>query len=130
MILLDTHIFVWLASDPERLTPKVWKALEAHSDSLLVSVVTSWEVALLEKRGRLVLPVPAGEYLDRALVRHGIEELPLGREAVMRAVGLPDVHADPFDRILIAEAQMRGIALVTADRTIARYPGLVVIGAD
>jgi len=128
MALLDTHVLIWLASDPGKLSVSLMRALEQNRAQLQVSVVTSWEIALLVRRGRLALPLPAADFLERALAWHGIEELPLQRAAILRAVGLPELHADPFDRILIAEAQLRGVPLLSQDRVVARYPGVKVIG--
>lgn len=127
MILLDTHVLIWLASDPEQLSPVAQTAIRAHPASLHVSVVSVWEIALLVKRGRLTLPLPPDEYLTRAIAHHGLIELPLTRRVAQASVALPDIHNDPFDRILVAECNMRGLSLISRDGMIARYPGLPVI---
>jgi PIN domain nuclease of toxin-antitoxin system len=127
MLLLDTHAFIWLASDPAKLSRPAKRMLETSADSLAISLVTAWEVALLVKRGRLSLPLPPAQYLEQAIRHHGIIELPMSREVVLHAVSLPDLHGDPFDRILIAEAHLRDAALISKDRNIAAYPGTRVV---
>lgn len=127
MILLDTHAFVWMASDPEKLSSRAVDAIQRNCEGLLVSVATCWEVALLHKRGRLSLPVSSERFLEKAIARHGIHEISVSRATVLASVALPDIHRDPFDRVLIAEAQLRGCPIVTRDETIASYPGVSVI---
>lgn len=127
MILLDTHAFVWLASDPDRLSETARTLIQRHAAALYLSAVSAWEIVMLEKRKRLELPLPAEEYIERALFRHGIHELPLNRYTAQASVRLPDIHNDPFDRILIAEALERGMNLISKDQTIARYPDVRVV---
>lgn len=127
MILLDTHAFIWLASEPDLLSKPVQTLIRRHPAALYLSSVSAWEVVLLEKRGRLKLPLAAEEYIDRAVSRHGLHDLPLQRYTAQAAVRLPDIHNDPFDRILIAEAMERGMILVSKDRMLARYPDVRVV---
>jgi len=127
VILLDTHALVWLASDPGQLSPAARSAIRAHPASLHISVVSAWEIFLLVKRGRLSLPMSPDDYLTRAIAHHGLIELPLTRRVVQSAVSLPDIHNDPFDRILVAECSSRGLSLVSRDAVISRYPGVSVI---
>jgi PIN domain nuclease of toxin-antitoxin system len=124
MILLDTHVMVWLASDPEKLSPRARNLIERHAGALHISVVSAWEIALLEKRHRLTLPMGAEDYVARVIDFHGLIELPLVRQVVHRAVRLPDVHDDPFDRILVAECLERRLTLVSRDTALTRYPDL------
>ena len=127
MILLDTHAFVWLASDPKQLSKAAWRFLENNPDELAISIVTSWEVALLHKKGQLELPLAPADFISRALEHHGISELNLSRDVILHALGLADIHKDPFDRILVAEAITRNIPIVTKDRFIGAYPGIRTI---
>jgi PIN domain nuclease of toxin-antitoxin system len=127
MTLLDTHAFVWLASDQGALSPAALAAMKKDRDSLFISVVTAWEVALLQKKGRLFLPLPPEEFIQRALRHHGVQELPLRREIAMAGVTLPDIHNDPFDRILVAEALHHKCRIVTKDEKIPLYPGVKAI---
>ena len=127
MILLDTHVLVWLASDPAQLSKAAIGAIERSPEALHISVVSAWEIALLVKRNRLELPLPPGEFITRAIRHHGLIELPLERRVAERAVALPDIHSDPFDRILVAECLERGAALISRDTTLPRYPHVRVV---
>ncbi len=122
MTLLDTHAFVWLASDQNALSPAALGAIKKDRESLFISVVTCWEIALLHKKGRLLLPLPPNDFVEKAALHHGVQDLPLTREIAMDAVALPEIHNDPFDRILVAEALHHRCRLVTKDETILRYP--------
>jgi PIN domain nuclease of toxin-antitoxin system len=79
------------------------------------------------KKGRLLLPMSPDQYVARALAHHGLIELPLTRQVAQASVSLPDIHNDPFDRILIAECIARGLSLVSRDAVIPCYPGVRVI---
>jgi len=127
MTLLDTHTFVWLASNQKELSAKAAAAIKKDLDSLFISVVTSWEIALLHKKGRLHLALPPTQFVERAIRHHGVQELPLTREISMASVSLPDIHNDPFDRILVAEALKHRCRLVTKDAKIPLYPGVVTV---
>jgi PIN domain nuclease of toxin-antitoxin system len=127
MTLLDTHTFVWLASNQKELSAKAAVAIKKDLDSLFISVVTAWEIALLYKKGRLHLALPPPEFVERAIRHHGVQELSLTREVSMASVSLPDIHNDPFDRILVAEALQHRCRLVTKDTKIPLYPGVVTI---
>lgn len=126
MILLDTHAFVWLASAPGELSTPAADAIKRHLGDLAISIVSTWEIALLVRKGRLRLPVSADEFIARAIQHHGITELPLTRVVILNAVDLEPIHNDPFDRILIAEAQQYGCEIVTKDRYIPQYGVKVV----
>jgi PIN domain nuclease of toxin-antitoxin system len=127
LILLDTHALVWLASDPEQLSAASRDAILAHADSLYCSVVSTWEMALLVEKGRLLLPMDVDVFVERAIERHGLMELPLDRDVILASVALPDIHTDPFDRILIAECGRRRLSLVSRDRLIPTYPEISVV---
>lgn len=126
MILLDTHTFIWWASDRSHLSDRIASLLDRESAGLMISVVTAWEIAILYKKGRLALPLPPNTFIEKAMVHHGIHELPLTRAIALKAVDLPDIHNDPFDRVLIAEASERQCVLATKDALIARYPDIRV----
>jgi PIN domain nuclease of toxin-antitoxin system len=127
VILLDTHVLVWMASDPDQLSQTAREAIHKFKGSLWISAVSAWEIALLYKRGRLLLPVSPGVFMQRAAARHGLHELPVTAGLALAAVALPDIHNDPFDRILIAEALERRCRIVTKDAVIPKYPGVSVV---
>lgn len=127
MILLDTHTVVWLASDQEKLTKKGRELIRDNADQLYLSVASAWEICILHKRHRLELPLEPEEYVDRVIQHHGLNEVPLERKVIQLSVRLPDIHNDPFDRILIALCQQKGWVLLSRDKTIPKYPGIRVV---
>lgn len=127
MLLLDTHSFIWLVSDQEKLGAKAVAHIKRENQSAGISIVTTWEIALLHKRDRLKLPMLPETYVDLAIQHHGLIEFPLTRDIVHHAVQLPDIHNDPFDRILIATAQVNGMKLISKDSIFARYPDIDLI---
>lgn len=127
MILLDTHAFVWLASTPDRLSEAARAAILRNASSLYLSCVSAWEIALLCRKKRLLLPLPAEQFVEEAIAHLHLIELPLTRKAVLHSVALPPLHNDPFDRVLIAECRLNRFALISADRVIPSYPDLEVI---
>lgn len=125
-VLLDTHVWLWLAfATPRRIPPSALRMLEeaGKSGGLMVSIVSIWELALLVARQRVVLPLPLGEWVALALARPQIRLVGLSRpNTVIDAVNLPgEIHADPADRLLIATARNRRAALATHDERILAY---------
>jgi PIN domain nuclease of toxin-antitoxin system len=127
MVLLDTHAFIWLVSDQSKLSTPARELLSKPNQQVGISIVTTWEIALLYKRGRLELPVAPADYIEAALAHHNLEEFPLNRDLILRAVSLPDLHNDPFDRILVATAQTFQLRLLSKDRQLAQYPDVEII---
>lgn len=121
-ILLDTHVLLWAAGAPERLTAAVRELLEATDSELMFSVASLWEIAIKRGLGRDDFRVDP-RALRRGLEQHGYEELPILSRHALALDQLPAIHRDPFDRILVAQALVEGVTLLTADATIARYPG-------
>ncbi len=126
MLLLDTHALVWLASDQEQLTSRGKTAIREAAGRLFMSAISSLEIAILVKRGRLELPLPPERFVVECLRHHGITEIPLDSAIAMAAAALPDIHNDPFDRILAATAIIHRLELLSKDTVLPRYPGLRV----
>ena len=125
-LLLDTHVWLWFAfGTPEKLKPATRNALEQASSSspLLVSIISVWEVALLESKKRLRLPMSVNEWVERALDRPDIRLIGLEHvRTVIDSCRLPgDFHPDPADRLLVATARSENAVLVTQDRKILDY---------
>lgn len=125
-LLLDTHAWIWLAfGTTDQFQSEVLDAIEraSASDALLVSIVSVWEVALLEARQRLRLPMTVDEWIKRALDRPDIRLIGLDQtRTVIDSCRLPGVfHADPADRLLVATARSANAMLVTRDRKILNY---------
>lgn len=125
-LLLDTHVWLWLALGQQgTLAPQAVRAIDAAAErrALAVSIISVWEIALLEARQRIALPLPAGEWIARALEPAAIRLLALDRPAtVVDSCRLPgNFHADPADRLLVATARAESAVLVTRDRKILDY---------
>ncbi|RAZ78480.1 type II toxin-antitoxin system VapC family toxin [Mesorhizobium atlanticum] len=123
-LLLDTNLLLWAASEPDRLPLTAVAEIEAPSNELLFSAASLWEAAIkrgLGKDGFTVDP----RLLRRGLLDNGYGELCITSEHAVAVDGLPSIHKDPFDRILIAQATVEGITLLTVDDLVARYPGPV-----
>ena len=121
-ILLDTHLLLWAAGMPERLPAQARVLLERADTEPMVSAASLWEVTIKSGLGRTDFSVDP-RMLRRGLLENGYSELDVtGVHAT--AVGLlPPIHKDPFDRILVAQAQIEGLTLLTTDEIVARYPG-------
>lgn len=120
--LLDTNIFIWLASQPENLTPQIVKLVQEASDEkrLFVSQISLWEIALKESIGKLKLSLPIGTWLKRAT--ENIETLSLNLDIIIDSTNLPgDFHKDPADRFIVATARHHLLTLVSSDRLIIEY---------
>ena len=123
-LLLDTHLLLW-AADSFECVPVGARALMADQDNeLLFSVASIWEVAIKRGLNRPDFQVDA-RMLRRGLIDNGYCELPILSEHVVAIDALPLIHKDPFDRLLIAQAMVEGITLLTDDATLAQYSGTV-----
>ena len=120
--LLDTHIFLWAAYEPDRLSAKAIALLNDSDHELLFSAASIWEIAIKNGLGREDFKVDA-RLLRRGLLDNDYGELAITSEHTVFLENLPPIHKDPFDRILVAQAMVEGITLLTADSIVAKYPG-------
>lgn len=123
-LLLDTHLLLWAAGQPKRLPVRARKLLTDSNNELLFSAVSLWEVAIKRGLGRDDFQVDARVF-RRGLLDNGYIELPMLSAHVVAIDGLPPIHKDPFDRLLIAQATVEGIVLLSADPVMAKYRGPV-----
>ena len=121
-LLLDTHLLLWAAGEPKRLPKHIRALLDDRDNELLFSAASLWEVAIKSGLGRKDFRVEA-RLLRRGLLDNGYSELPIISDHVVAVESLPPIHKDPFDRILVAQAVVEGITLLTNDPAVARYPG-------
>ena len=121
-LLLDTHVLLWAAGTPRRLPRAARVLLEDGANELLFSAASLWEVAIKQQLGREDFRADA-RLLRRGLLDNGYTELPVTSAHAVALDLLPPLHKDPFDRMLIAQAVVEGIMLLTADANLARYPG-------
>jgi PIN domain nuclease of toxin-antitoxin system len=122
--LLDTQLLLWAAVLPERVPPSACELLAEPHHVFLFSAASVWEVAIKASLGRDDFNVDS-RVLRRGLLDNGYEELPISGAHAAAVADLPLLHRDPFDRLLVAQAQVEGITLLTADALVARYPGPV-----
>lgn len=123
-LLLDTHLLLWAADQPERLPKAAHPLLEDRGNTLIFSAASIWEVAIKQSLGRSSFRADA-RLLRRGLLDNGYEELPITAAHAVALDTLPPLHKDPFDRMLLAQAQAEGILLLTSDERVAQYPGVV-----
>ncbi|CAO4147585.1 type II toxin-antitoxin system VapC family toxin [Methylorubrum extorquens] len=121
-LLLDTHLLIWVAEGSARLPASVRTSIEDPDLTPVFSIASLWEIAIKRSLGRPDFRIDS-RILYRSLIENGYEELPvLGKHAVA-VEGLPLIHKDPLDRLLVAQATVEGITLLTSDALVARYPG-------
>ena len=120
MLLLDTHLLLWAAFEPARLSSKATKTLQSRETPLAFSLASLWEVAVKSSLGRPDFAVDPG-LLHRSLLAEGFVEVAIAAPHLARVTTLPWVHRDPFDRLLVAQAIENKLTLLTADATLKRY---------
>ena len=127
-LLLDTHVFLWLQTEPERLGDRL-TLVEDRGTTLLLSAASSWEIAIKYGIGRLPLPEPPERYVPTRMRAIGAEALPIEHAHALAVAALPALHRDPFDRLLIAQAGAAGATILTADPAVAQYPAETLLVA-
>ncbi|MCY4485309.1 MAG: type II toxin-antitoxin system VapC family toxin [Spirochaetaceae bacterium] len=120
--LLDTCTLIWLAAEPERLSAVARQAIDAADSAVLLSDVSALEIALKWTAGKIILPDPPRQWIERQIARWELDCLGLTRQDIYRASELPVHHRDPFDRLLVAVAIGAGATLLTPDDAIHDYP--------
>ena len=121
-LLLDTHLLLWAAGEPKRLSKQARTLIANPDNELLFSAASLWEVAIKRGLGREDFKVDA-RLLRRGLLDNGYSELPIISDHVVATESLPPIHKDPFDRVLVAQATVEGVTLLTLDSLVAQYPG-------
>ena len=121
-LLLDTHLLLWTAAEPSKLPKKVRSLILDSDNDLFFSAASIWEIAIKSQLGRDDFDVDA-HLLRRGLIDNGYLELSINVEHALAVVALPPLHKDPFDRMLVAQATVEGLVLLTSDVQVAAYPG-------
>jgi PIN domain nuclease of toxin-antitoxin system len=121
-LLLDTCTFLWIVGGAKDLSGEARRAFADPANDVLLSAVSAWEISVKHRLGRLPLPTPPDTFLPAQRTAHGIEPLPLDEEAALQVAKLPELHRDPFDRMLVAQAIVGGLVLLTPDDYIREYP--------
>jgi PIN domain nuclease of toxin-antitoxin system len=126
--LVDTHAWLWMLASPGRLPESVREVVGDPLTEVLVSAATSWEIAIKHQLGKLALPEAPATFVPTRLAASGCTALAIDHAHVLRAGALPPHHRDPFDRVLVAQAQALAIPIVSGDRAVAAYDVEVVWG--
>lgn len=121
-LLLDTHLLLWAAGEPDKLSERARTLIDDQNNILVFSAASLWEVTIKVGLGRADFQVDP-YLLRRGLLENGYEELPITSQHALAVGQLPDVHRDPFDRILVAQAVVEGLLLLTHDPLVQAYPG-------
>jgi len=117
-LLLDTHTMIWAMSEPRLLSSRAKDAISTKENDVFVSVISPWEIAIKRSKKRLRAPEDLGD----ALEAHQFRLLPVLLRHIKAIGSMPNHHGDPFDRMLVAQATIDGLTLVTSDRALRRYP--------
>ena len=125
-LLLDTHVILWAAAEPERLGD-VRRALEDVENELLVSAASSWEIAIKHALSRLALPQPPARYVPHLIRELGATPVAIEHVHALAVADLPHHHRDPFDRMLVAQAQVMRVPIVTSGTVLDAYDVDVLI---
>jgi PIN domain nuclease of toxin-antitoxin system len=119
--LLDTHTFLWWNMDDPHLSSLAQELILDGNNEIFLSAASAWEIAIKTARGRLTLPEDPARYISNCLIRHGFQALPVQIQHAVRVYKLPMHHADPFDRLLIAQSQIESMPLISGDADIRKY---------
>jgi len=128
-VLLDTQAWLWMQSAPGRLGGRSLAIVADPQNELLLSAASSWEIAIKYALGKLALPAPPPEYVPSRMQASGTDALPITHAHALQVASLPGHHRDPFDRLLVAQAQVESLPILTADPQIGRYE-VEVIAAE
>ena len=120
--LLDTQCWLWMQAEPDRFSPETRKLLLDPSNELFLSAASSWEIAIKYALGKLPLPEPPSTYVPSRMQSSGVIGLAIEHAHALHVDSLPPHHRDPFDRLLVAQAQLEAMSILTADRALALYP--------
>ncbi|HUO84849.1 MAG TPA: type II toxin-antitoxin system VapC family toxin [Thermoanaerobaculia bacterium] len=120
-LLVDTHCWLWMLVEPERFSAASHEILESADNELFLSAASSWEISVKYSLGELVLPDPPAEYVPDLMLRSGVRGLPIEHRHALAVASLPLHHRDPFDRLLVAQAMVESLPIMTADPQLSLY---------
>jgi len=121
-LLLDTHAFIWWDSEPQALSQRALTLCQDPENELLVSVVSLWEIQIKSHLGKVRLRLPLAELVKAQQEANGISVLPVSASHVYALDELPPYHKDPFDRLLVAQAKVEKLRLISNDEMVKKYP--------
>jgi PIN domain nuclease of toxin-antitoxin system len=120
--LLDTMVWLWSVGPSKIIGAAGLEILASAEEEIYLSAASSWEIAIKTRLGKFQLPEPPGKYVPKRLAEQGIRSLPINQDHTLRVYDLPPHHSDPFDRIIIAQAMVEEMTVLTSDREFEKYP--------
>jgi len=124
--LLDTCAFLWIIADAPELPPRVRALFESPDNEVFLSAASAWEIAIKHATGRLPLPDRPERFVPEMRESHAIGALPVDEESVLHVSRLPALHRDPFDRMLVSQAIVHGLSILTPDPLVIQYPARTI----
>ncbi len=124
--LLDTHTFLWWITDDSKLSSQVHKIIGDGRNELFLSAASGWEIAIKAQLGRIKIPDKPELFISEQMLTNAIQGLPIQMSHALYVYNLPDYHRDPFDRILVAQAHLEGLPILTNDSQISQYPVQII----
>lgn len=121
-LLLDTHVFLWLRSAPEKIPQRVMQSYENVNNEVLLSIASVWEMQIKNQLGKLNLDLPLNELIEQQCLDNGLQILAIETQHIYALKDLPLHHNDPFDRLMLVQSQVENLILVSADTLFNRYP--------
>ncbi len=125
-ILLDTHAFLWWVTDDEQLSRRARRIISDGNNEVFFSAASAWEIAIKSTLGRVTLPEDAERYIPKQVEENAFQVLPVRVQHALRVATLPDVHRDPFDRLLVAQALIEELAILSKNPRLAGYSARVL----
>lgn len=125
-LLIDTCTFLWIVGDAPALSRRARELFKAADNEVYLSTASAWEIAVKHGLGRLPLPEPPERFVPDMRERHGIVSLAIDEESALHVSRLPGLHRDPFDRMIVAQAIVHGLAILTPDPFVTQYPGRTI----
>ena len=120
-LLLDTHIFLWLRNEPEKIPLHIMNVYEDISSDVFLSMASIWEIQIKNQLGKLALDIPLNELIDQQCLKNGLQILPIETTHIYALKNLPAHHNDPFDRLILTQTQTENLTLISADSVFKHY---------
>lgn len=120
-VLLDTHVFLWWIIDSPQLPPRVRELISDGGNELFLSAASCWEIAIKARLGKITLPARPDVYIADQMTENAVQGLAIEASHAFQVFHLPPHHRDPFDRMLIAQAQLENLSIITSDPLFSKY---------
>ena len=121
-LLLDTHVFIWWDSEPGKLSTHALELCQAIENQLIISVASLWEIQIKSQLGKIKLRIPLSKLVEGQQNSNGLSLMPVNATHVYALGNLPSVHKDPFDRMIVAQARVESLCLISHDTILKKYP--------